>query len=249
MSTSIDHLKNEFNLLLIEYKDTYQKYVDVLISNDENYMEVPNSYFLGKNNLKVLANSNLLTCASSCFENNLCSGATFNKSSNECILSSGRGTLINATNTTAITPEVLYYSKRLKELNEEMRNINKQIKELSENNNVLVSETNKEVEEQENILINNNQILIDDRDKIEDMTRQFQTLDAAYNDKAIMLTASYYKYIVLMFVIIFLIVLLIKYLISTPQFGQDTYLPLPLIATLLIVVIIVILLVNTFQKR
>ena len=59
---------------------------------------------------------------------------------------------------------------------------------------------------------------IDDQKKIEKIDRQFQTLNAAYEDGNIIVNANYSNYIVLIFVIIFLIFLLLRISFSGPPY-------------------------------
>ena len=58
---------------------------------------------------------------------------------------------------------------------------------------------------------NNYQILIQERDQIEAMVRQFQTLNSAYTDGNLVVTSNYYSYIILLFVVIFLVFLLMRF--------------------------------------
>ena len=68
-------------------------------------------------------------------------------------------------------------------------------------------------------MINNNNVLLDERVEIEKMTRQFQTIEAAYEDGNIVVNANYSSYIVLLFVVVLLILLLFRFSLYTPQYG------------------------------
>jgi glucan phosphoethanolaminetransferase (alkaline phosphatase superfamily) len=59
---------------------------------------------------------------------------------------------------------------------------------------------------------------IDELNKIEKIDRQFQTLNAAYEDRNIIVYSNYTNYIVLIFVIIFLIFLLLRISFSGPPY-------------------------------
>jgi hypothetical protein len=163
----------------------------------------------------------------------LCSGATFNSNLHNCVLSSGSGSMTPLNNSIAIVKKALYYSNRLKELNEELTSVNQQMLDLSkeddfkkreiedykksleknkENEKMIdslkedydrykkLSEQNKKKDE---IMANNKDVLMSDRDEIERMRRQDQTLNAAYEDGNIMVNANYLNYIVLLFVLVF----------------------------------------------
>jgi hypothetical protein len=69
------------------------------------------------------------------------------------------------------------------------------------------------------IMVKNNNILRKEREEIDEMIDQIQTLNAAYEDGSLVVNANYMHYIVFMFVIIFLILLLFRVAVSTPQYG------------------------------
>jgi hypothetical protein len=66
---------------------------------------------------------------------------------------------------------------------------------------------------------NNYQTLIQERQEINEMVGQFETINAAYEDGNINVTSNYYSYIILIFVAIFLVFILIKLSLSVEQSG------------------------------
>ena len=177
MSQQVEDLSNEFNILLTQYKDTYQDYINVINSDDKSFTTMSNFSFIGENNINTLNNSSLTSCQTSCSENAQCSGATFNNNSQNCILSSGSGSIVNTQQSTAI------------------------------------------VQEQNSALNNNYNVLSNERIEIEQMIRQFETLNAAYQDGNINTNSNYNIYISLLFITIILVFLLVKYSISNQQRG------------------------------
>ena len=118
MSIQLQNLSNEYNMLISQYQDTYQKYIDVINSDNKSFTTVDNSAFYGQNQINTLNNTNVDNCQSACSSNASCSGATFNTSSNNCSLSSGSGNVIKTQNSKAIIKEAMYYSYQLQKLNE-----------------------------------------------------------------------------------------------------------------------------------
>ena len=59
MSSQIDSLSNEFNMLISQYQDTYQKYIDVINSDNTNFKTFNNSAFYGQQQINTLNNTNL----------------------------------------------------------------------------------------------------------------------------------------------------------------------------------------------
>ena len=219
MSAELQNLSNQFNSLLTKYTDTYQNYISVISSDNNSLTTVPNSSFSGQSNIEVLNNSSVNSCQNSCESNSSCSGATFNNNSNSCTLSSGTGNIVYTSQSTAIVQQALYYSYQLQEINTQLMNINQEIMNVTNNSYSEFQETQEKNQQQEQVLQNNYQTLIQERQEINEMVGQFETINAAYEDGNINVTSNYYSYIILIFVAIFLVFILIKLSVSGEQRG------------------------------
>ena len=163
MSSQLQKLSSQFNSLLVEYTDTYNKYINVLNTQDNGFTYASDSQFVGKSNLNVLGNSSVTACESECSTNTSCAGATFNNSVKSCTLGSGPGEIVYTNNSVAIVKKALYYSNRLKELNADMMSLNEQIIDLSKNKNQQLNQNETQTKEQNTIMINNHNVLLDER--------------------------------------------------------------------------------------
>lgn len=219
MSRQIEDLSNEFNTLLTQYKDTYQDYINVINSNDKTFTTMPNFSFVGENNINTLNNSSLTSCQTSCSENTQCSGATFNDISQICRLSSGEGSIVNTKHSIAIVQQAIFYSYKLQELNSQLSYINNQIMEKYKNNIKDLQYS----QERSNALNNNYNVLANERFEIEQMIRQYETLNTAYQDGDINTNSNYYIYITLLSITIILLFLLVKYSIPNQQRGGGKF--------------------------
>ena len=219
MSSQLQNLSNQFNSLITQYTDTYQNYISVINSDDNSLTTVPNSSFSGQSNISVLNNSSINKCQNSCTSNKSCSGATFNNNSNSCTLSSGNGNIVSTSQSTAIVHQVLYYSYQLQNINSQLMGINKQMMTITNNNYGKFEQTQQQNQEQAQVLQSNYQTLTQEREQIDHMIRQFQTINAAYENGNINVTSNYYSYIILIFVAIFLVFILIKLSVSGEQRG------------------------------
>jgi hypothetical protein len=219
MSSQFDELSQRFNTLLSEYKDTYQKYGDVLNSKNNSFAQIQNSSFVGESNLGVSSTSNVSACEANCSTNKSCSGATYNNTSNNCTLMSGPGSVVNTTNSVAIVEEALFYSNRLKELNVEMTSVNEQMINLSKSSSVTIQQNRGQSQQQQQIMENNYNVLSNERFELEKMSRQLQTIEAAYEDTNIHVNANYANYIVYILVIILLTLILLRTAVSGMQYG------------------------------
>jgi NADH:ubiquinone oxidoreductase subunit 3 (subunit A) len=219
MSIQLQNLSNEYNMLISQYQDTYQKYIDVINSDNKTFKTVDNSAFYGQNQINILSNTNVENCQSACSSNSSCSGATFNTLSNNCTLSSGTGNVIQEQKSKAIVKEAMYYSYQLQNLNTKLLDINKQMINTSNNNYDKFQKSQQQTIEQENTMNNNYQILSDERTQIEKMIREYETLNRAIENGNIIVTSNYYSYIALFLIAILLILLFLKFSFTGSQSG------------------------------
>jgi NADH:ubiquinone oxidoreductase subunit 3 (subunit A) len=242
MSSQLQNLSEQFNTLLTQYRDTYKNYINVINSNDTSLTSVPNSSFFGETNIKNISNISLDNCQIYCSENTLCSGATFNNTSNNCSLSSGTGDIGPTQNSTAIVKEAIYYSYQLQNINNQLMNINKQIMQLSQNNYDQYQQNKDQVQQQNEAINNNYEILSQEKEQINVMIRQFETINSAYENGSIMVTSNYYNFILLFIIVIFLIFLFIKVTTQGEQMGGgNNYSFIPFIFVIFIVAIFILI--------
>ena len=173
MSSQLQNLSSEFNSLITQYTDTYQKYINLINSEDTSLITVPDYSFVGKSNINVLNNSTIDACQTSCVSNTSCSGATFNNNSNSCTLSSGTGNMVFTPQSTAIVQQALYYSFQLQQINTQLMNINQQIMTISKNSYGDFKQNQQQNQQQAQILENNYKTLSQERIQIDEIVNKF----------------------------------------------------------------------------
>ena len=221
-SQQIQSLSNQFNTLLSEYQSTYNDFITTINSDDNSLTTVDNSAFNGSNTINTTTATNVSDCLSSCSSNTSCSGATFTTNNNNCTLSSGNGNIIQSTNSTAIVKQAMYYSYQLQNLNQQLLDINEQI-----NNNINQSYSSyqknlNDVSQRDQALQQNYVVLIGERENIKRMISEYETLNSAQENGDINTTMNYYNYIILVFIVILLIFLLLRFSISSEQYGGSS---------------------------
>jgi hypothetical protein len=251
MSSQMELLNIKFNGLLTQYRETYQEFINVINSNSDDknlYKSVLNSSYIGDNNLNVVQNSSIENCSLLCKSNNSCSGATFDNTNNSCTLTSGTGNIINSVNKTAIVKQSLYYSYKLKKLNEELTSINNLLMELT-NSKINDYSSIKQNTKEKNVMLNNNyEILESERYEIEDIIRKYETLNSAYQDGSIFVTSNYYNYLIYLLIVIFLIILLFKYNFIGEQIGGGN-INFSISSIILIIVSCFVIILNAIIKN
>ena len=218
-SSQIQTLSNQFNSILTEYQSTYAEFMNTIKSNDTSLTTVENSAFTGSGTINTNPVSSISDCTTACSSNTSCSGATFTTTNNNCTLSSGSGNIVNATNSTAIVQKGLNYSYQLQNLNQQLMDINEQINNSVNQSNTQYQNNLGQINERGQALQQNYLVLTGDRDRINIMVREFETLNEAQQNSDINVTMNYYNYIVLLFVAIFLVCLLLRFSVPSEQVG------------------------------
>lgn len=235
----MEMLSSKFNSLLTQYQDTYQDFVNTISSNNNSLTPVNNSAFVSGNNINTIQNSSINNCISSCSSTQSCSGATFDNNQNTCTLSSGIGNIINSQNQTAIVKQALYYSNKLQKINDELTNINNSMMNLANSSSSNFQQTQQMNMEKAQILKQNYNTLEEERIEIEEIIRQYETLNSSYENGSINLKSNYYSYIMYLLIVIFLVFLLFKLNLTSEQSGGGKFLKFsPLVFGLLIFIII-----------
>jgi hypothetical protein len=219
-TTSLETLSNEFNATLNEYQETSKKYTEAVTAKNSTFIPLPKYTFIGESQKNTNLNaSNVTACQTACSANKLCSGANFDTTLNRCTLVSGEGKMVPNNNSTAIVMQTMYYSNKLKELNEKMTHLNEEMMNVSSRSYSTYNKNITQGQEQEKIMAKNHTILLEERGKINSMMNQYQTIDAAYEDSNTIANANYGKYIVFMLVVVLFILLFMRFAFSGPQYG------------------------------
>ncbi len=234
----MEMLSNKFNSLLTQYQETYQDFLNTINSNNDTLTTVPNSAFVGQNNINTIQGSSADNCLSSCSSNTSCSGATFDNNLNTCTLSSGTGNIISSKNQTAIVKQALYYSNQLKQLNNDLIRLNNSMMQNANTSMNNYSQSQKMNNEKAEILSKNYNTLQQERGDIDEMIRQYETLNAAYENGNVNVTSNYYLYVVYLLIAIFLVLLLLKTNVSSNQVGGGHIKVSPFLLVFLAAVII-----------
>ena len=214
-SSQIQTLSNKFNALLSKYQSTYTDFINSI--NDTSLTTVNNSAFTGISVINTTQTSSVNDCSTSCSSNSSCSGATFTTNNNSCALSSGNGNIVNLANSTAIVKKGMYYSYKLQKINQQLMDINQAInsninKSYGDYQNNLETATQRDQALQQNY-----SVLTDEREHIEQIVREFETLNSAQENGDITATMHYYNYIVLLFIAILLLFLLLRFSVPSQQ--------------------------------
>ena len=216
MSQNIQSLSTQYNTILTQYKQTYQYYLQSLqqqVDNSGNiFVTVPNAAFWGESPINTNTMNTSNDCVNSCSTTLSCSGATYNTSNQLCYLRKGNGSIIpSSSSETAIVTSSLQYSYQLKNLNQKLLHLNKEMESSLQTSYIDYKNSTQEQQQKTIVITQNNAILKEDREKIDQMIREEELMNAAGQNSQIAVTQFYSVYVVYLLVTILIIVLLINF--------------------------------------
>jgi hypothetical protein len=213
-------LTNQFNSVLSQYQETYQKYLNSLdnINSNANLITLENNALFGGNTISKNKLANLDSCTTACVSDVSCNGANFNTTNNMCSLIQSAERIIPSNRTTAIVNPSLYYSYQLQQLNDQLTSINQQIIAF-----VNQQENSTKIAKQKEIVIKNNNILNEEREKIKQMTDELNTLNSANVNSSLTVSMYYYRYLILIFIVGLLLFVLINFSSSSQRGGGNRF--------------------------
>lgn len=235
-------LSEKYNRLLDEYQNIYEQYLNTF--HNKEMIEVKNFMFGGSSPIQTIDNISLSNCSNKCETNSSCSGATY--SNDTCYLNSGKGMLIKANNSTAIVSQSLYYSTQLKHINRELTELNQEMFKLNSNNRENYLKTREKNNKYLHILNNNYYTLQKERDEIDKMINQHNSIDSAYENQSLYANSNYYSYILYLIAAIILIAIFLNLNVGTKQFGGGKRHTIP---KFIFVLLAVIILFNSYIKN
>ena len=214
----LESLIQQYNLLLIEYQQVNQSYLNSL-SASKNWIIVNDHAVWGSEQLSAGPVTDASACFNICTANPSCTSATFEPTSNYCWTSSGsNGTLGPTPGQIAMIPESMQYEMKLKNLNMQLQSIISAINEYSKQ--VPLPLSGSQVSSQ--ILEKNYDQLMNDRKIIDDALRENQSLTEEIKETSLSVTHYYYIYFFLFLLFLFLLYLLFGNLLVSSVTGSGS---------------------------
>ena len=226
----LESLNTKYKNLLIEYKQAVANYVDYLKqensqmaklntskspnfkAKEQELVSIKGSAYWGISGLSQNTLATLEECKASCSIKPGCSGATFNPDK-KCFLRSGDSEIIKGLpNAYAIVPKGKHLLKIIQNINEQLTQVNKEIQDKT---NYIENDYDLQVGQR---LVKNAEltkqygILTVERDKIEQILDEYQTLDEKQIEGNINISQNYYSFILLMIIMVLFIYFLYKFL-------------------------------------
>ena len=210
--------------MLIQYQQAVSNYINFVQqeSSQQNYnigskplTYAQGSTYWGSSTVGQNNSSTVQECQASCASTTGCTGATFNATDNGqpmCWLRGGEGEISSgSSNDYAIVPKSKKLLQIVQSVNQQLISVNKQITEQSKNGQPLYDKESGQRKLKNAKLINQYIQLTEERDKINDMLKEYKTLDIYQEQGSIIINKNYYSFILLLGLVIVFIIMLYKF--------------------------------------
>ena len=225
----LENLQKKYSNLLAKYKSAVDEYTNFLSDqaikpdNKPSFNTIKGYSVIGSERIGQNNSSTLQECEASCAKLSNCTGATFitPKGKNRgCILSSGDPKIVrDKEHVYAIITKGKQLLLNMESINEQLIATNKEIVNKIKNIEPVINKNNDEMSNKNQELIDNYKDLMEEREEISNLLKDYDTLDGVEDENQIKITKNYYSYILLLVVVILFIFLL--YSISFPSYGPS----------------------------
>jgi hypothetical protein len=222
----LESLSAQYRNYLIEYQQAVANYVNFLKQNpSSSSMSTANgSSYWGTSSVGENVSQTLQQCEASCSNTAGCTGATFNPPNNgqvNCFLRGGSGNLSPGTNNDyAIVPTATMLLLIVQNLNQQLTDVNSQIQQKTTAGQPLYDEQSEQRGLQTVELIGQFIQLNEEREKINQMLDEYQTLDQEQTQGDIMINQNYYSFLLLLGLAIVILIILYKFGFSSTETTQ-----------------------------
>jgi len=207
----LEILSIRYRNLLVEYENVVNNYISYLgqQNNTPSMVTVNNSAYWGTTTLGQSTSKTLQECRASCASNKGCTGATYNSANSTCYLRGGDGPLTAASDTeVAIVSKKQQILSNIKSINQQLTQINKQIQNETNSGEPLYNFQSQERKTQTSELIRQFLQLNKERNEIEKMINEYQTLDQQQIQGNLTVNQNYYSFVLLLFLAFIIIIIL-----------------------------------------
>jgi hypothetical protein len=241
---NLENISTEYNNVLTQYNQARSNYINYLSTKNESqdasgsntdasgnpidasgnskYLVLPNTWY-GQQRLdfNYSQSNNIASCKNQCSANSSCTGA--NSAGMFCLLmKDANGELSPQLGWNAIVPPEVYYLNTLKQLNQQLMNLNTKLTQQINKGEPIYDKQVQQRQKQSKVLDKNYKSLLSERYKIETQLKEFENINEAQTNSTLIVDKNYavYKYLIFAFVIIILIMMSLPSEVSNQFTGQ-----------------------------
>jgi hypothetical protein len=171
--------------------------------NNQPLVSVPGSTYWGSTSIAVNNSPTLQECQASCANTPNCTGATFNATAHGqpmCWLRGGDGNIAGGLDTDyAIVSKGKQMLENIQSINQQLQSVNERIQNKTNTGQPLFNEQTLEKKQKTSELISQFLQLNEDRNKIKNMIKEYETLDEQQTQGNLKINQNYYSFVLLLF--------------------------------------------------
>jgi hypothetical protein len=177
--------------------------------NAPSLTNIKGQTFWGTSGIKEAVSRSVQECSALCSSTDKCTGATFNPDKQYCWIRKGEGsTMPGLTNDYAIVPKSTQLLKIVESLNNELTITNRKMQSKIDEVYGIYGEQVKNRFDKNYSLINQYDNLNAERKKIDDVIKEYQTLEETENEMGLFITKNYYLFFIFFIVVLFAAIIL-----------------------------------------
>ena len=230
IALNLETLSKQYDAVLTQYTQTQTDYINYISSlpcknpSCATLSNMQGHSFYGTNTLQTTTQSSVDDCVALCPSIPGCSGGTFNTSSKNCQLVSGRGTLNTGADTDyAIITEDKIYLQKLQSLNKMLTDINSKILTAITSGQEEYKMQDEYRSVQTGMLQQNSQSLYAQRATIEQRLRELNEVNSEQDITAARTMSYYYSYVLFLFFVINSIFIVISFTVGENMGFAETF--------------------------
>jgi hypothetical protein len=214
ITMELENLQQMYSNLLIKYKQSVTDYITNLnVKDKEKFVRIKGMAYTGTGTAGQSRSNTLQSCQASCASNPKCTGATF--VAGKCNIRTGDSPIVPSKNDSyAIVPKSKQLLMNMEKLNEQLLNVNRRITDKIKLGEPIYYKSESENDIKTHELIENYKKLQVERNNIQKMIQDYETLDSTKYEHDISITKNYYTYILSFILVVIFIIILVKMSIS-----------------------------------
>ena len=223
---NLEKISTEYNNVLTQYNQARSNYINYLNTKSEavdasgssvdasgnnlnQYLVLTNTFYGQSTLTNPIQTNNSDSCKNQCSANSSCTGANFVNGSSCLLMKDVNGELSPKQESNAIVPPEIYYLTTLKQLNQQLINLNAQLTQQIDKGQPIYEKQVQERQKQSEVLDKNYKSLVAERDKIELQLNEVDDINEAQTNSTLIVNKNYavYKYLIFAFIVIVLIMM------------------------------------------
>ena len=208
----LQSLQTEFGLVMTQYKQAYANYISNLQNADtKTFTILPGRTFWSKTGVTNHEAASVDDCQALCSSDQTCKGATFNSEKLQCWTISDQGELgVGQDNEYAIVHELAQNAQVLQMLNQKLMDLNSKISDTLGTMTTPGNNNMNAANSQHTELTNIYDSLLAERKNIDNMLKDYTTLNDSYNDQSIYVVQNNTTYMFWFFLALIVVIFTLK---------------------------------------